>query len=72
MLLQVDALGRASCPKCSGPNNLLRVWRETTVPPSGLNIPLVWLPPRRPKVAKIYRCIRCAYEHHQIEPALPE
>jgi len=51
------------------PNDLLRVWRQTELPESALNIPVVWLPERRPKVARIYRCISCGYERRQIEPA---
>ena len=72
MPLQLDALGHASCPRCPGPNDLLRLWRQAAVPESALNVPVLWLPPRRPKVAKIYRCIRCGYERRQIEPAPPE
>ena len=68
-MLHLDGLGHASCPKCAGPNNFLRLWREAALPESALNIPVVWLPERRPKVAKIFRCIRCGYERRQIEPA---
>ena len=67
-MLQVDADGHAACPKCPRPNNFLRLWRQAALPESALNIPVVWLPDQRPKVAKIYRCIRCGCERRQIEP----
>ena len=68
-MLHLDAAGHATCPKWPMPNDLLRVWRQTELPESALNIPVVWLPERRPKVARIYRCISCGYERRQIEPA---
>jgi Zn ribbon nucleic-acid-binding protein len=34
-----------------------------------MNVPVLWLPERRLKVAKIYRCVSCGYERRQIEAA---